>query len=115
MNDSPSAPIAEQITLGNQGSQQNTDGQTATGSKSASVLKPRRVSSKSSKESAKRENRQKSTTPSKLKESNIFPNVESGLPDSNIASSRLTGHLQQFTDLQQLQLRAQIFVYGSLM
>ncbi|KAL6005044.1 hypothetical protein ACLOJK_005604 [Asimina triloba] len=37
-----------------------------------------------------------------------------GLPDLNSSASSATIYHQPFTDLQQVQLRAQIFVYGSL-
>lgn len=39
----------------------------------------------------------------------------SNLPDLNSSSSSYTSCQQPFTDLQQVQLRAQIFVYGSIM
>lgn len=38
-----------------------------------------------------------------------------GLPDLNTSASPTVLFQQPFTDLQQLQLRAQIFVYGALM
>lgn len=39
----------------------------------------------------------------------------SGLPDLNASGSQFVLLQQPFTDLQQVQLRAQIFVYGALM
>lgn len=39
----------------------------------------------------------------------------SSLPDLNTSASSSSFFQQPFTDLQQVQLRAQIFVYGSLM
>lgn len=45
-----------------------------------------------------------------------FLNVStSGLPDLNSSASPSVLRQQPFTDLQQVQLRAQIFVYGALM
>ncbi|CAM8987019.1 unnamed protein product [Rhodiola kirilowii] len=114
VDDSLSTPGMEQITLGNKGSHQTANEQIVTESRSASEHKPRRGLAKPTKESAKKGSRQKRKTPSKLTESHIFPTVESCLPDLNHASFMPTVHLQHFTDLQQLQLRAQIFVYGSL-
>ncbi|XP_068669661.1 uncharacterized protein [Aristolochia californica] len=48
-----------------------------------------------------------------VKPSNIPTIQASNLPDLNSSASPLLFH-QPFTDLQQVQLRAQIFVYGSL-
>lgn len=45
-----------------------------------------------------------------------LPIVQSSrMPDLNSSTSATTLFHQPFTDLQQVQLRAQIFVYGSLM
>ncbi|KAL2545270.1 Uncharacterized protein Fot_14503 [Forsythia ovata] len=48
------------------------------------------------------------------KTSGFVSNPASGLPDLNSAAPVAALFLQPFTDLQQVQLRAQIFVYGSL-
>lgn len=44
-----------------------------------------------------------------------LPTPTSNLPDLNTSASPSAIFQQPFTDLQQVQLRAQIFVYGSLM
>jgi hypothetical protein len=43
------------------------------------------------------------------------PSSASGLPDLNASASSTQLVHQSFNDLQHVQLRAQIFVYGSLM
>ncbi|KAK9274656.1 hypothetical protein L1049_021907 [Liquidambar formosana] len=48
------------------------------------------------------------------KPSNVFTTPSSSLPDLNTSASLPAVFQQPFTDLQQVQLRAQIFVYGSL-
>lgn len=48
------------------------------------------------------------------KSSGVVSFPTSSLPDLNTTSASVLFH-QPFTDLQQVQLRAQIFVYGSLM
>lgn len=50
---------------------------------------------------------------STIKISSSLVGQTSGIPDLNSSSSTL--FQQSFTDLQQVQLRAQIFVYGALM
>lgn len=45
----------------------------------------------------------------------LLPIPTSNLPDLNTSIPSAAYILQPFTDLQQVQLRAQIFVYGSLM
>ncbi|XP_020247213.1 uncharacterized protein LOC109824977 isoform X1 [Asparagus officinalis] len=54
-------------------------------------------------------------TESNHKKSSASPIVQpAGMPESNSSASSTTLVQQPFTDLQQLQLRAQIFAYGSL-
>ncbi|XP_073298871.1 protein SWOLLEN 1-like isoform X2 [Primulina huaijiensis] len=110
------------------------------GFKGSTERKPRRGSGKSLKESAKKGNQVKEKSPLRQNErggnscgplspllagqlltlkSVVKPRTtvsitESSLPDLN-SSAPLSSFFQQpFTDLQQVQLRAQIFVYGSL-
>lgn len=45
----------------------------------------------------------------------VLTSSTSNLPDLNTSASPSTVFQQPFTDLQQVQLRAQIFVYGALM
>lgn len=109
------------------------------GVKGPSERKSRRGSSKSVKESAKKGSLVKDTSPwhtergdkpslsfspvgagqlrtleSALKPRGTVPLPTSRLPDLN-TSAPSSAFFQPFTDLQQVQLRAQIFVYGSLM
>uniref|UniRef100_A0A7N0RBB3 Agenet domain-containing protein n=1 Tax=Kalanchoe fedtschenkoi TaxID=63787 RepID=A0A7N0RBB3_KALFE len=115
VKDSRLTPGMEQISSSNIGSHQTMGEEVIMGSRSTADRKPRRAAGKTNKkEGAKREGRQKPTAHSNLKESSIFPTVEPSFPDLNHASSSPTVHQQHFTNLQQLQLRAQIFVYGSL-
>ncbi|GER25687.1 agenet domain-containing family protein [Striga asiatica] len=102
--------------------------------------KTRRASSKPRKASANKGNQVKETTslrqPEKLEKSSLFlsplvasqslsfesvvkprglvPIPTSSLPDLNTSAASSAFFQQPFTDLQQVQLRAQIFVYGSL-
>ncbi|CAA0823134.1 G2484-1 protein [Striga hermonthica] len=102
--------------------------------------KTRRASSKPRKASANKGNQVKETTslrqPEKLEKSSLFlsplvgsqpvsfesvvkprgpvPIPTSSLPDLNTSAASSVFFQQPFTDLQQVQLRAQIFVYGSL-
>ncbi|XP_065632874.1 uncharacterized protein LOC112028026 isoform X5 [Quercus suber] len=136
------------------GSPQVSEGQiTRGGSKGTHERKTRRTSGKTAigKETPKRGNHVKGTTPTKQSErgdkaataslspSAIFQFVQSremqhyghvegnstkpifviaasasSLPDLNTSASPSTLFQQPFTDLQQVQLRAQIFVYGAL-
>ncbi|KAL3645327.1 hypothetical protein CASFOL_010507 [Castilleja foliolosa] len=106
----------------------------------SSERKPRRSSSKSGKVSANKGNQLKEKTPLrqtvKWEKSSQFLSplgpgqlmtfdsaaklrgpvsiTTSSLPDLNTSSPSSAFFQQPFTDLQQLQLRAQIFVYGSL-
>ena len=45
----------------------------------------------------------------------VHASSTSSLPDLNSSASPSVMFQQPFTDLQQVQLRAQIFVYGALM
>lgn len=45
----------------------------------------------------------------------VAASLTSGLPNSNTSGSQSALFQQSFTDFQQVQLRAQIFVYGALM
>lgn len=106
-----------------------------------SERKPRRGGSKSGKGSSKKGNLVKETSPLKQTEkgdksspflsplgpgqlmtfeSGVKPRgpvsiPTSSLPDLNTSAPSSAFFQQPFTDLQQVQLRAQIFVYGSLM
>ncbi|KAK8520822.1 hypothetical protein V6N12_004749 [Hibiscus sabdariffa] len=95
------------------------------GSKGTSERKPRRSGSKSAgKEAAKKGNATKETTPARQSErsdrtSNV--SLSSAGTGQLVQSHEMQhhGHIegvfqQPFTDLQQVQLRAQIFVYGAL-
>lgn len=144
------AKISREISLG---SPQVSEGQITGGGKSSRERKTRRRSGKATvKETAKKGNHVKETTPARqlergdkstnvsLSPSAIFQFVQSSelqhyghvegsntkpffvltastsnLPDLNTSASPSTMFQQPFTDLQQVQLRAQIFVYGSLM
>lgn len=110
------------------------------GPKGPSERKARRGSSKSGKGSANKGNQVKDTPPLRQTEnwdkSSKFSSPGAGqvmtfdsimktrgpvsvpassLPDLNTSASSSAFFQQPFTDLQQVQLRAQIFVYGSLM
>lgn len=50
-----------------------------------------------------------------MKPFGVFSTSVSSLPDLNISASSSAVFHQPFIDLQQVQLRAQIFVYGALM
>ncbi|KAK8505595.1 hypothetical protein V6N12_038334 [Hibiscus sabdariffa] len=93
------------------------------GSKGTSEHKPRRSGGKSAgKEAAKKGNATKETTPARQSErSDRTSNVSLGSAGTGQLSHEMQhhGHIegvfqQPFTDLQQVQLRAQIFVYGAL-
>ncbi|KAL3647299.1 hypothetical protein CASFOL_008267 [Castilleja foliolosa] len=110
------------------------------GVRSSSERKPKRSSSKSGKASANKGNLVKEKTPLRQTvkwdkssqflsplgagqlvtfESTVKPRgpvsiPTSSLPDLNTSAPTTAFFQQPFTDLQQLQLRAQIFVYGSL-
>lgn len=83
------------------------------GAKKTSERKPRRKSV--GKETAKKGNHSKETTPTRRSGTEKSPSpliTSENQPDLNIPTS--IPH-QSFTDIQQVQLRAQILVYGSLM
>ncbi|KAG6684184.1 hypothetical protein I3842_12G050200 [Carya illinoinensis] len=143
------AKISREIS---HGSPQVSEGQITRGGKSSGERKTRRRSGKATgKETAKKGNHAKETTPARQSErgdkstnvsvspSAIFQFVQSSemqhyghvegsntkpifvltastsnLPDLNTSASPSTMFQQPFTDLQQVQLRAQIFVYGAL-
>ncbi|KAK6157966.1 hypothetical protein DH2020_005280 [Rehmannia glutinosa] len=110
------------------------------GLRGPSERKPRRGSSKSGKASANKGNQVKETTPLRQSEkweksSPLLSPLSAGqlvkfesvaksrgpvsiptssLPDLNTSAQSSAFFQQPFTDLQQVQLRAQIFVYGSL-
>ncbi|KAL6979753.1 hypothetical protein U1Q18_021408 [Sarracenia purpurea var. burkii] len=155
---SPSTPIVGQtdpktVLDVSRGNSRAPDGEIACGgSKGTPELKTRRASGRrTGKESAKRGNHMKETTPVRQSERSdkscsvsvsltgtgqfvqfeglrSFGNVErsgtipsgvvstpiSNLPDLNTSVPPSALFQQPFTDLQQVQLRAQIFVYGSL-
>lgn len=82
------------------------------GAKKTSERKPRRKSV--GKETAKKGNHSKETTPTRRSGTEKSPSpliTSENQPDLNIPTS--IPH-QSFTDIQQVQLRAQILVYGSL-
>lgn len=70
----------------------------------------------SPKQAKGREKNTCSTSPTSDTTISNVPNVQSSiLPDLNTSVSSAALIHQPFTDFQQVQLRAQIFVYGSLM
>ncbi|KAG5528742.1 hypothetical protein RHGRI_029412 [Rhododendron griersonianum] len=103
------------------GSSQAPDGETASGgSKSTPERKTRRAPGRSTrKENSRRGSHVKETTPGNVECSRTTPRAVvsipiSNLPDLNTSAPPSVSFHQPFTDLQQVQLRAQIFVYGSL-
>lgn len=109
------------------GSQQTPDkGAPSRAAKGGSERKTRRGSAKLGKENARKGNSLKETVPLKhlevasversgAKQGVVLSVSGSSLPDLNAQAQVSLFFQQPFTDLQQVQLRAQIFVYGSLM
>lgn len=98
--------------------------QAAQSSKGTSERKTRRPSKGTGKETAKKASHTKETPTVRQSESNmasLSPSLiaqivrpDEQLPDLNTSASPSSAFQQPFTDSQQVQLRAQIFVYGSL-
>ncbi|XP_058225361.1 uncharacterized protein LOC131334393 isoform X2 [Rhododendron vialii] len=122
----PSTPAVVQmdpkmVSELSRGSSQAPDGETASGgSKSTPERKTRRAPGRSTrKENSRRGSHVKETTPGNVESSRTTPRAvvsipTSNLPDLNTSAPPSVSFHQPFTDLQQVQLRAQIFVYGSL-